>query len=87
MTVTVYGRNSELCAQCKYTKAHLAARGISYVGFDVDTDKMANELVHRVAQDDGLSHPILPLVVITNSNDTVLDHWFGFKIDKIRGLR
>lgn len=83
MSVAVYGR--EVCAQCEWTKKHLKARGIAFEEFNVDLDGVAHDTVAHQAVAMGVE-PTLPLVIVTDERHRVIDKWFGFKIDKIKGL-
>lgn len=92
MTVLVYTRNGNPdkgipeCVQCRYTKMHMRARGITFTELDVDLDANANATVAEHAADMGVS-PNLPMVVLVDEGGADIDDiWFGFKPEKIKGL-
>lgn len=72
MTVTVYTKPS--CVQCTATYRALDNKQIPYETRDVSTDEAALERVKALGY---LQAP----VVITD-----VDHWSGFRPDKIAGL-
>lgn len=82
MKITVYGRKG--CVQCRYTCVHLDRREIPYDYVDVDEDAKAAAVVTQQARLVGCP-PTLPLVSVDHGQ--YMDWWFGFKIDKIKGLR
>lgn len=72
MTVTVYSKPS--CVQCTRTYKVLDKKGIAYTSVDIMQDAEALERIKT------LGYQQAPVVV------TDIDHWSGFRPDKIDEL-
>ncbi|MHA7304745.1 glutaredoxin-like protein NrdH [Arthrobacter sp. TMN-49] len=72
MTVTVYTKPA--CVQCNATYRALDKKGITYQSVDISTDPEALEHVLS------LGYQQAPVVI------TDVDHWSGFRPDKIAEL-
>ena len=76
MTITVYSKPH--CQQCMATKRKLDAFGVLYETIDIAGDQGAEQLVKR------LGHQQAPVVVVRDANGAVIDHWSGFRPDRIK---
>lgn len=78
MTITVYSKPS--CVQCNATYRALDVQGIDYEVIDLSEDTSALERVKA------LGYMQAPVVVVEEAGGTV-DHWSGFRPDRIGALR
>jgi glutaredoxin-like protein NrdH len=72
MAVTVY--TLPACVQCDSTKRMLQRNQIDYIEVDMSQDSVALEMVKT------MGYTAAPVVVAD------LEHWSGFRIDKIQAL-
>lgn len=77
MSITVYTKPS--CVQCNATYRALDAKGIKYTPHDLSEDPSALERVKA------LGYMQAPVVVV-EERGVVVDHWSGFRPDKIGDL-
>jgi glutaredoxin len=77
--VVVFGRDSNLCVMCKYTKRDLDKLAVPYVERNVDTDTQAMQIVAATGKTQ------LPMVDVMHG-DELVDRWHGYHRHKIRGL-
>lgn len=75
-TITVYGKPA--CGQCATTELALKRQGAEYAKRDVTQDE---EALATITQ---LGYKQAPVVTITRG-DKLIDHWSGFRPDKIAG--
>ena len=75
MTIDVYTKDA--CQPCRSTKRTLDRLGLDY------TDRRAVEHMDVLAP---LGHTSAPVVVVTDDNGDMVDHWAGFSPDKLKGL-
>jgi glutaredoxin-like protein NrdH len=73
-TLTVY--SNESCVQCNATYRALDKKGIPYTVEDAQ-ETANNELLKE------LGHMQAPGVIVRNSQGEIVDHWSGFRPDKI----
>lgn len=76
MNITVYSKPR--CQQCMATKRKLDAFGVLYETIDITGDPGAEQLVKR------LGHQQAPVVVVRYNSGGVIDHWSGFRPDRIK---
>lgn len=76
MSITVYGK--PLCVQCDATKRALDAAGLPYRHVDLTEDADALGYVKA------LGYAQAP--VVTVEDGATLEHWSGFRPDKIKAL-
>lgn len=76
MTITVYSKPR--CQQCDATKRKLDAFGVLYGTVDIIEEKGALEFIKQ------LGHHQAPVVLVTDKNANIIDHWSGFRPDRIK---
>ena len=79
MTITVYTKPA--CPQCITTKRWLAKRGIDHLTVDITDTPAARELIV-----DELGYLSAPVVTITDEAGVLVDHWSGFRPDRLADL-
>lgn len=77
MTITMYSKPS--CVQCNATYRKLDEGGLEYEIVDLTQDAAALEAVKA------LGHQTAPVVIVREGGE-VLDHWGGYRPDKIEAL-
>lgn len=77
MTVTVLTKPA--CVQCKATYRALDSASVTYDSIDLTQDQEA------LAQAKELGYLQAPIVLVTEG-DTIVDHWSGFRPDKISAI-
>jgi glutaredoxin-like protein NrdH len=80
MTITVYVKSN--CVQCTQTKKLLDKNNLPYNTISVEEDTNAYEYVVE-----HLGYKAAPVIVITDEEDTTIEHWSGFNPDKLNGLK
>lgn len=78
MSVTVYSKPS--CVACTATYRALKNKGIEFDTIDVTVDDSALEFTKS------LGYQSAPVIVVTDSNGTVTEHWSQFRGEKIAEL-
>lgn len=76
MNITVYSKPR--CQQCMATKRKLDAFAVLYETIDITEDPGSEQLVKR------LGHQQAPVVVVRDANGDMIDHWSGFRPDRIK---
>ena len=76
MSITVYSKPR--CHQCAATERKLDALAIDHVAVDVTEDTAALDYIR------GLGYQQAPVVVVRDSTGAVIDHWSGFRPDRIK---
>ena len=71
MSITVYSKPR--CHQCAATEL-----AIDHVAVDVTEDTAALDYIR------GLGYQQAPVVVVRDSTGAVIDHWSGFRPDRIK---
>lgn len=78
MTVTVYSTPN--CQGCKATYRRLHQRQVDYTVVDITENTDKRQFVVN------LGHSTAPVVVVTDKDDNIVEHWSGFnpgKLDKL----
>lgn len=75
MTIDVYTKDA--CQPCKATKRKLDQLGVAY------NEHHAPDHMDTLAP---LGHTEAPVVVVTNVEGDMVEHWAGFSPDKLEGL-
>jgi glutaredoxin-like protein NrdH len=78
MAVTVYTKPA--CVQCNATYRALDKKGIAYQTVDISKDEAALERLKA------LGHMQAPVVEHVDNEGALVDHWTGFRPDKIEEL-
>ena len=76
MSITVYSKPR--CQQCTATKRKLDAFAVLYTAVDVTRDIAAMDYIR------GLGYQQAPVVVVRDNSGGVIDHWSGFRPDRIK---
>nr|DAR59545.1 MAG TPA: glutaredoxin-like protein [Caudoviricetes sp.] len=76
MSITVYSKPR--CQQCAATERKLDALAIDHAAVDVTEDIAALDYIR------GLGYQQAPVVVVRDSTGAVIDHWSGFRPDRIK---
>lgn len=76
MTITVY--TTSACPQCIATKRWLDKRGVSYLTVDLAVNAVMRDYVT-----DELGYTSAPVIVTTDDDGTITDHWSGFQPNKL----
>ena len=76
MDITVYSKQS--CQQCAATERKLDAFAVQYTAVNIAEYPGAERLVKR------LGHQQAPVVVVRDDNGDIIDHWSGFRPDRIK---
>lgn len=77
-TVTLYTRPG--CQPCKMVRKLLDRKNIEHVCIDVTTDDAAYAYVQQ------LGYTGVPVMTVT-TDDELIDHWYGYRTDKIAELK
>lgn len=80
MTITVYGLPPEQCRDCWATELRMRARGIQATKVRLDENPEAMKDI------EALGYRRAPVVVVTDEDGEVVDHWSGFHEVKIAEL-
>lgn len=80
MLVTVYSLPTTVCVKCLAVEISLRRKGIQAVKVLVDEDPEALEYIKS------LGYSEAPVIVVTEG-DEVIDHWSGFRDDKLVELK
>lgn len=75
MTITVYSKPA--CVQCTATYRQFDKKGAEYSTVDISVDQTSRDIVMS------LGHMQAPVVVVTDEAGSIVDHWSGFRPDKI----
>lgn len=75
MTIDVYTKDN--CQPCRATKRKLDQLGLDY------NERRADNNTDMLAP---LGHTSAPVVVVTDDQGVMVDHWAGFIPDKLKGL-
>lgn len=75
MTIDVYTKDA--CQPCRATKRTMDRAGLEY------NEIRAADHMDELAP---LGHTSAPVVVVTDDNGDMVDHWAGFRPDKVKGL-
>jgi glutaredoxin-like protein NrdH len=75
MTIDLYSKTN--CMQCVATKRTLDSKGAKYTTTDLTMDEAALTLAK------GLGHMAAPVVLIRDAANNIVDHWSGFRPEKI----
>lgn len=78
MPITVYSKPR--CQQCAATKRKLDAFGVAYTPVDITKDVAS---LHYIK---GLGYQQAPVVVVRDGNGAMIDHWSGFRPDRIKAV-
>lgn len=78
MTITVYTTPS--CQQCNATKRQLKLRNTPYQPVDLSVNQEAYDMVTKE-----LGHNQAPVVVVKDG-DRMVDHWSGFRPDRLKAV-
>ena len=89
MTIAVKVYSTPGCVQCNQTKKRLASHQIEFTEIDMTSDATAKEhAINLGSGPDGENgYKSAPIVEIIDRDDgRVIDHWSGFRYDKIKRL-
>lgn len=75
MNIAVYTKDD--CQPCRATKHAMYRAGLIY------TEYRAAEHMDELAP---LGHTSAPVVVVTDDTGAMVDHWSGFRPDRVKGL-
>ena len=78
MSITVLSKPA--CQPCVATYRALNKAGLEYASADLSEDPDALALAHS------LGHQQSPVVVIRDDSGKIVDHWSGFRPDRLKAL-
>lgn len=75
MTITVYSKDH--CMQCTMTLRQFDQHQIPVIHEDITEEANTEKAM-------SLGHRQAPVIIVTDDDGTMIDHWSGFNPDKIR---